>query len=275
MDAATRIASVAARPRGFVGVSGPQAGEHLQRMVSNDVLALAEGEACDALLLTPKARIIATLRVFRRGADDFLLLTEPELAPVLRDALLRSRFAARCEIEIEEFASFLAFGDDAPSEGAWLVPNDDYGVPCIEVVGTEPRADARRIDQLLERLRIESGTPLFGHEIDDRVMPAEVGLDASAVSFTKGCFPGQEPVARLRYRGHVNRSLRVLRIEASAVPAEGSEVFYDGRSVGRLTSATASDTGVVALAYIREEVPLDVVVSVLGAEATMSRSARP
>ena len=116
---------------------------------------------------------------------------------------------------------------------------------------------------------------MFGREIDDRVLPAEAGLDVLAVSFTKGCYPGQEPVARLRYRGHVNRSLRVLHFEVANPPSVDAEVLHGERPVGRVTSAAAADTGAVALAYVREEVPIDASVSVLGAEATMSRPARP
>jgi tRNA-modifying protein YgfZ len=91
--------AVARRPRSFVRVAGPDACDFLQRMVSNDVEALAVGESCDALLLTAKAKVIAPLRVWRRGGDDFLLLTEPELGERVRGELLRSRFAAKAEIE--------------------------------------------------------------------------------------------------------------------------------------------------------------------------------
>ena len=83
---------IARRPRAYVGVSGPDAADYLQRMVSNDVEAVAPGESCDALLLTPKARIIAPLRILRRSADDFLLLTEPELADAVLAELMRMRF---------------------------------------------------------------------------------------------------------------------------------------------------------------------------------------
>ena len=107
----------------------------------------------------------------------------------------------------------------------------------------------------LELLRIRAGTPAWGKEIDDRVLPAEAGLTERAVSFTKGCYPGQEPVARLHYRGHANRGLRVLSLDA--VPARDAELVYDGKTVGRITSAAAGDEGVVALAYVRREVPAD------------------
>src|SRR5689334_24706854 len=93
---------VAAKEREFVRVAGPDAADYLQRMVSNDVEALAVGEACPALLLTAKARVIAPLVVWRRGEEDYLVLTEPELGEALRAHLVRMRLRARCEIETEE-----------------------------------------------------------------------------------------------------------------------------------------------------------------------------
>ena len=98
---ATVTARVIRRPRAFVRVAGPDAGDFLQRMVSNDVLALAPADACEALLLTPKSRVVAPLRVLRRSDRDFLVSTEPELGDTVRATLVRARFAAKCEIEPE------------------------------------------------------------------------------------------------------------------------------------------------------------------------------
>jgi tRNA-modifying protein YgfZ len=272
MSSALAGVAVAARPRAFVRVSGPQAGDYLQRMVSNDVLALASGGSCEALLLTPKARVIATLRVVRRADDDFLLLTEPELGEVVRDHLARMRFAARCEVEREEHESYVVIGEGAaPPPNGVAIACDDFGIPALEVLDTTPPDAPQLDDQELERLRIQAGTPRFGREIDDRVLPAEAGLEERAVSFTKGCYPGQEPVARLRYRGHVNRSLRVLRIDAPALPPFDAPIEYGGKSVGRITSAVPVEPGVVALGYVRDEVPIEAAVTVAGAAATMSR----
>ena len=237
--------SVARRPRAFVGVSGPAAVDYLERMLSNDVAGLPAGGSCDALLLTPKARVIAPLRVWRRGEHEFLLLTEPELGSRVRDELLRMRFAARCEIQLEEHVSYVLVGEEERG-----IPNRDYGVPAAEILDEAPPDLPQLGDDELERLRIEAGTPRFGLEIDDRVLPAEAGLDETHVSFTKGCFPGQEPIARLRYRGHANRRLRVLDVVAAE---PGDEIVYGEKVVGRVTSAVPGR----ALGYVRVEVPDD------------------
>ncbi len=237
---------VAFRPRSFVQVAGPGAEAYLDRMLSNDVAALGPGESCEALLLTPKARVIAPLVVLRRGHEDFLLLTEPDLGERVRAELLRSRFAAKAEIELEEHTSHVVFGGEG-------LPTGDYGEPAAEVLDAELAVTVSADE--LELLRVRAGTPAWGREIDDRILPAEAGLTERAVSFTKGCYPGQEPIARLHYRGHANRGLRVLAL--AEVPELESEVVYEGKSVGRITSAAAGPEGVVALAYVRREVPAD------------------
>jgi tRNA-modifying protein YgfZ len=239
---------IAFRPRSFVAVSGPGAEEYLDRMVSNDVSALGPGESCQALLLTPKARVIAPMVVLRRAHEDFLLLTEPGLGERVRAELLRSRFAAKAEIESETHTSHVVFGGEG-------IATEDYGEPAVEVLDAElePTVSADE----LELLRIQAGTPAWGKEIDDRVLPAEAGLTDRAVSFTKGCYPGQEPIARLHYRGHANRGLRVLTL--AELPTPEAELSYEGKSVGRITSAAATGEGAIALAYVRREVPEDAV----------------
>ena len=230
------------RPRAFVRVSGSDAADYLQRMVSNDVEALAVGETCEALLLTAKARIIAPLHILRRAEDDFLVSTEPELGDRVAAELTRMRFAAKCEIAREEHE-------------AWLVVDGD------EVVDQRPDGDELSEEEA-ERARIEAGIPRWGFELDETILPAEAGLDETHISFTKGCYPGQEPIARLQYRGHVNRALRVLAVD-SASP--GEEIEYAGKAVGRITSAVPG----LALAYVRKEVPDDADLSVGGATARL------
>src|SRR5256885_377634 len=128
--------------------------------------------------------------------------------------LTRMRFAAKCEIRTEEHESWLVLGGD-------------------ELVDERPEGDEVS-DEEAERARIEAGVPRWGAELDETILPAEAGLDETHVSFTKGCYPGQEPVARLHYRGHVNRSLRVIDV---ANASAGDEIAYRGKAVGRVTSA--------------------------------------
>jgi tRNA-modifying protein YgfZ len=219
---------VAKRPRSFVRVAGPEACDYLQRMVSNDVEALQVGDSCPALLLTAKARLIAPLVVWRRGEDDYLLLTEPELGETLRAQLARMRLRARCEIEQEQHDSVLVFGGDG-------IATDFPGAVELLDSALQPTIS----EEELELRRIEAGVPRWGRELDDRVLPAEAGLDRTHISFSKGCYPGQEPVARLHYRGHVNRTLQVVELD-------------DETTVERVTSAARRPDGsVVALAYVR------------------------
>ena len=227
--------------RGYVAVTGPEAGDFLERMLSNEVVSLQPGEARPALLLTPKGRIIAPLRVVRERPDAFLLITEAVLAESVASTLLRTRFAAKCEIVVKPFHGYLQV---ANGEG---FRNDDYGVEAYETWDEEERDAADPSE--LEALRIEAGTPAWGKELDENVLPAEAGLDETHISFTKGCYPGQEPVARLHYRGHPNRGLRVLELDAQP----GDELVYDDKVVGRVTSAVPGK----ALAYVRREVPAE------------------
>ena len=232
----------AARPRSFVRVAGPDAEDYLQRMVSNDVAALSVGDRCEALLLTPKSRVIAPLVVLRRGEEDFLLLTEPELGERVRAELTRFRFAAKTEIEPEEHESWVVLGGD-------------------EVLDERPPGE--EVDaEVYERWRVEAGIPRWGRELDESILPAEAGLTETHVSFTKGCYPGQEPIARLHYRGKVNRRLRRLVLEGEP---SADELVLDGKVVGRITSRADGR----ALGYVRTEVPEDAVLEVGGASARL------
>jgi folate-binding protein YgfZ len=234
---------VVRRPRAFLRVSGGDAEDFLQRMLSNDVAGLAPGDGCDALLLTAKARVVAPLRVLRRGPDDFLLQTEPELGETVRMQLLRTRFAAKVELEPEQHESWLVLGGD-------------------EALDERPEGDEVSEEEY-ERWRIESGIPRWGRDIDDRILPAEAGLTETHVSFTKGCYPGQEPIARQHYRGKVNRRLRVLRVEGRPEPE--TEILHEGKNVGRITSSVEG----VALGYVRVNVPDEAELSVGGRPARL------
>jgi folate-binding protein YgfZ len=241
--------------RGYVRVSGPDAEEFLDRMLSNEVASIDVGGLRRALLLTPKGRIIAPLRAVREGPESFLLITEAELADAVASALLRARFAAKCEIATVPLRGFLHLA--APGRG---VRNEDYGIDAWETweEGELEGADPAE----LEPLRIEAGTPAWGKELDETILPAEAGLDETHISFTKGCYPGQEPVARLHYRGHPNRRLRRLEVvDAKA----GDEILLEEKVVGQVTSAVPG----MALGYVRREVPEGAALSIGGQEARL------
>ena len=243
----SHVNGVAIRPRSYVAVRGPDAEDFLQRMVSNDV----SQDVCEALLLTAKARVIAPLVVWRRAdgrlpaADRARARRRGAQAP---DAHALARAGARSSLE--EHTSHVVLG------GGDGIPTNDYGTPAVEVLDAPlaPTMD----ESELERLRVLAGTPRWGREIDDRILPAEAGLDERAISFTKGCYPGQEPVARLHHRGHANRdAARARDRRRTSCPAYDAELSYDGKVVGRVTSAVRDGERVVALAYVRREVPED------------------
>jgi folate-binding protein YgfZ len=240
----------ASRPRAYVRVQGPDAADFLQRMLSNDVEQ--DADIFSALLLTAKGRIIATVRVWRRSPENFLLLTEPELGETVRATLQRARFAAKCEIEPEQHTSQLVFG---VAEG---LPGELPGT--VEVLDSDFETTVD--DEEVERLRIETRVPAWGKELDSTVLPAEAGVDRTHISFTKGCYPGQEPIARLHYRGHANRELRAIDVDAAK---PGDEIRFGDKVVGRITSAVAE----VALGYVRTDVPDDADLDVAGRTARL------
>ena len=250
--------SVVRVDRGYVEVAGRDAEDFLERMLSNEVATLEVGAARQALLLTPKGRIIAPLRAVRTASETFLLITDSSvLASPVASSLLASRFASRCEIETRPWAGVVSLGSepDAPA-----VPIRDFGVDAWEAWREGPAEGADPHE--LEELRIEAGTPAWGKELDDSVLPAEAGLDETHISFTKGCFPGQEPIARLRHRGHANRRLRKLDVAAAT---EGDDIVWNEKVVGHVTSAVPGR----ALGYVRTEVPDDDVLLIGGEQAKM------
>jgi folate-binding protein YgfZ len=252
--------SVVRLDRGYVEVAGPDSEDFLERLLSNKVASLAEGDPKPALLLTAKGRIIASLRVVRTGPETFILVTDArELADPVAAGLRAARFASRCEIETRPWVGFVQFGR-APEGPAFRTA--EFGAEGWEA-WREHGALADAADKaVLEELRIEAGTPAWGKELDESILPAEAGLDETHISFTKGCFPGQEPIARLRHRGHVNRRLRRLDVPAAKA---GDEIVWKDKVVGRVTSAAPGR----ALGYVRTEVPEDGLLVIGGSQAKM------
>jgi folate-binding protein YgfZ len=284
--------------RAFTLFSGPDAVRFLQGMVTQDVAGIEVGSAAYALLLTPKARVVADLRLLRLAPDAFLADCEPSAGEPLRRTLRRYRMASKVEIQPADgqYAALTVAGPKAgvlladafgvlprtePPEGAGTeieaggvpvhaVSSVDYGEKAFDLVGRAegvvaawaalaaslPKHDGAVFgEDVREILRVEAGVPRFGAELDELVMPAEAEVVGRAVSFTKGCYIGQEPVARLHYRGHTNRVLRSLLLDGEP-PAPGASVVLEGKDVGRVTSAVRSLAldRVVALGYVRREI---------------------
>ncbi len=262
--------------RGFVRVQGRDAGKLLQGIVTSDVDALDVGRAQPSLLLTPKARVVADLTILRIAEDAFILACEAQAHDPVSQTLRRYRLASKASIEDARgqlaALGFLGAGTNGQlatrAVANW--PTDDGLWPLpfalgIELVGpADAVADAwirLRQDgaspvgaEALELLRIDAGVPRLGAELDESVFPAEAGVVERAISFTKGCYLGQETVARMHYRGHPNRRLRRLAFDG-AVPAAAAPLRDGAREVGRVTSAAALPDGrVVGLGYVRRDV---------------------
>ncbi len=232
-EAARTGVAVLQRSRSLTRVVGPDAFDLLQSLLSCDVALASDTRVVYGLVLTPKARIVADVRVLRVDAESFLLDAAVPAGPLVERMLLRYRLARRVAIETDGtlgLASVMgprlwtALPGAAALEGleedtavrvaeAWLIATAVFGVPAVDVLA--PLAEVRRLCEatgadsisppVADALRIEAGVPRYGTELDDRVMPAEAGVVDRAVSFTKGCYPGQEPVTRLAHRGHANR----------------------------------------------------------------------
>jgi folate-binding protein YgfZ len=250
--------------RSFVRVAGPDAERLLQGLVTSDVAALGPREGQYSLVLTPKGRPVVDLRLARDGEDGFLLECEPQAHDALVAVLRRYRLASRATIDDirGELAGAALLGRaDVPSVPGLVVLPSLFGMDVIgevermrEVWEAYPGATPVGADAY-ELLRIESGVPRLGAELDESVLPAEAGVVERAVSFSKGCYVGQEPVARLHYRGHPNRLLRRLALGEGEAPALPAAVVTDERETGRVTSVAALPDGrVVGLAYVRREV---------------------
>ena len=259
--------------RGKLLLTGAEAAEYLQGQVTNDVEALAPGEGCYATLLTHKGKVVADMRILR-GNESLLLDTEPhalaalarnvEMYSIGRDVQLRDVTAERAILSLVGPAARATLDAEPPAaEHAWvegthgMYVTTDLGVDVIcatadadavtAALGVEPvAADAA------ECVRIESGRPRHGIDFGPETIPQEAGLNERAVSFTKGCYVGQETVARLHYKGKPNRHLRGLKLSEPGHP--GDTIMLGDREVGRLGSTAVSPVhGPIGLALIRRE----------------------
>src|SRR6476469_1176826 len=264
--------------RGKRLVKGPEAAEYLQGQLTNDIEALEPGDGCYAALLDRKGHMQADMRVLRLSADEIGLDVEPEALPAARRHLEMYKVGREVQVEdLSEERSILSLIGPRSVDLAGSAPLPEHasepvsieGIECLAVgtaLGIDLIAVAAASDRLraalgetgapevdhaaAEILRIEAGTPRFGSEMDTATMPAEAGIVSSAVNFEKGCYIGQETVARLHYKGKPNRHLRGLRLSAAAAP--GATLRLGEKEVGRLGGSCVSPVhGPIALAIVR------------------------
>jgi folate-binding protein YgfZ len=274
--------------RGKITLSGADAPRFLHNLCTNDILGLPPRAGCETFLTTNKAKAIAYLLVFHQVEPDRLWIdTDAGRAEVVYRHLDRYLISERVEIAdwTNDYAQWYVVGPQAldavnslcalPTEpgplqeillreGVWarrrdLMPSlPGFDLICpVEKVAAYQEQLARQGASLAghrtyEVLRVEAGLPVFGADIDEERMVVEVGRGTRAISYTKGCYLGQETIVMARDRGHVNRFLVGLKVEGEEPLLPGTQVFAGNNEVGKVTSSVRSPrVGVIALAYVR------------------------
>ncbi len=249
--------------RDVIRVSGPDAGSYLQGQTSQDLTALAPGSHAWSWILAPAGRVDALVRVTRTGDEEWLVDTDPGWGEAVLARLQRFKLRTRADLE-QVPARLVCWRPDTPavgggSPGLVVISPPWPGEPGADVLcldgaepPTPPASWVQATPEEWEARRIASGRPAMGSELDERTIPAESGLVGFTVSFTKGCYTGQELVARIDSRGsHVPRRLARLR-SASPLTAGDHLLDREGREAVSLTSAAAGPDGAwVALGYLK------------------------
>lgn len=269
----------------LVAVEGPDAESFLQGLLSQDVAGMRPGETRRSFLLSPQGKLRALLWVGRGISDRFELITDR--GEVVAEDLNRFRIRVKTEIRPPQpvaeawgraAAEVMAKGGvnealraDLGSQIRFFLRPEDG--PALIAAGAVAVADS----EALTAVRVEEGEPEMGRDVDEATIPQETGLEKVAISFGKGCYLGQELVARIHSRGHVNRRLVRIEVAGQRVPPEGSPLFHQGTAVGRLTSVVASPvTGVpIALVLLRREVTDDAGLEVEAGQERVLAHIRP
>ena len=262
--------------RGKLALTGSEAKDFLTGQVTNDVVGLQPGTGCYAAFLTAKGKMRGDLRVLDLG-DELLLDCERVALQGLFDQLRTTMLGRDVQLHKRTLqygllsllgpraAAIAGVRTDAPEHACWrdgeiVVVAADAGVVVFVPAEGAGELRARLLaagavaadEDVAEILRVEAGRPRYGVDLNDTVIPQEAGLNERAVSFTKGCYVGQETVARLHYKGKPNRHLRGLRL--SAPVRTGTPLALDEREVGRVGSSVVSPRhGAIGLAIVRRE----------------------
>jgi tRNA-modifying protein YgfZ len=269
------------RERAALIVRGPDASEYLQGQLTNDTEGLERGQGCYAALLDRKGHLQSDMRVLQLENGEIWLDLEPASAPAVLKHLTTYSIGRDVEVEdvSERWAITSLIGPRATELGGFEGLGPEHAQRFRDWDGTEVLAVATDVgidlitkaeaaaslaallqaagavevsEPAAEIIRVESGRPRFGIDMGTESMPAEAGITERAVNFEKGCYIGQEPVARLHYRGKPNRTLRGLRLSA---PAErGDPLRLGDKEVGQIGTACLSPAfGPIALAIVRRE----------------------
>ena len=268
--------------RGKLRLTGPQSGWFLHQITTQAFEDIQSGEAREAAMITPHGRMVGYLQALA-VPEAIYLHFDAALRGELPDAVARYVLATQVEIEdvSDEMGLVLVTGAAetiarAVPADAYVHPTGDLGVPAAYVWVPHSEVQATFLslaakggrpaqDDELERVRIENGVPRWGLDMDHRTIPLEVGLESRSIHFDKGCYVGQEAIAKIHLRGKVNRKLRVLATDARLEP--GAEVEKEGAAVGHVTSAAPD----VALAILKHTVEPGDRVVVGGSAATVAR----
>jgi tRNA-modifying protein YgfZ len=273
--------------REAVVAEGPDALSFLQGQLSQDIAALAPGEDAWSLVLHPQGKISAWFRITRVSDDRFVLDVDAGWAEEILTRLNRFKLRTKCEITKAPWRSITIVGPGADDVDVAGVEHDVVttwaGVEVRDVFG----ADLGSLDTMdtisddvFEALRIEAGVPKMGAELDDSTIPAAAGIVDRSVSFTKGCYTGQELVARIDSRGNnVPKRLVGIILAGDAVPKAGTTVTSGtdpAGAVGEVTSAARSMLldSVVALAYVSRTAELGDSVTVMVGDSAVSGEIR-
>ena len=251
--------------RGLVSVHGSEAVQFLDGLISNDMKTLEDGARMLAAFPDAKGRLVAVVRVVRQG-EQYLIETEEATRQKVYDNLFRFTMAGDFFVEdLSETYSFIRVFDRSfiPITPPYTEFDTKYGTDyfvhaedAADFVGELKYLDAPAIsDDLFEVLRIEQGIPLYGVDMDETTIVPELGIEG-LISYEKGCYIGQEIIARIHFRGHIAKRLAGLCLPADIIVdgAKGLDLTsHEGKNAGRITSVTISPglNKAIALAYVR------------------------
>ena len=248
--------------RDVLRIKGDDAESFLQGQLTQDVTKIKTGESTWSFLLNPDGKVSSWLRISRLEGNHFLIDVDQNAGEQTLKRLMRFKLRVECNIDLEEWDWVAIRGHGSQKYG--METNEKFiaapanwslteGFDLIGKSVSNPEGLTKESTQLFEFLRILNGIPAIGKELTEKTIPAETGLVERSVSFTKGCYTGQELVARLDSRGNkVPKHLRIIYSTAEII--KGDLVEVNAETVGEITSASSFEDEFVGLAYISRKI---------------------